>query len=1289
MTDPLSFDALIAQLDSVTSWDRAGLLRRLRRWQHGGGKDRNSLEHLAQDIAAATTQLQLRQQNLPTPQYDSSLPILERREEILGLLGKHQVMILCGETGSGKSTQLPKLCLELGRGVKGLIGHTQPRRLAARSIAERLSQELHSPLGQQVGYKVRFKDHVSPNSYVKVMTDGILLAETQTDRLLHHYDTVIIDEAHERSLNIDFLLGYLKHILPRRPDLKLIITSATIDPQRFSRFFSDAPIMEVSGRSYPVEIRYRPITASDTETKLDVPQSIAQAIDELHQAGTGDVLVFLPGERDIRETAETLRKHHPPQCEILPLYARLSIADQQRIFAPHSGTRIVLATNVAETSITVPGIRYVVDAGLARLSRYSYRNKIQRLPVEKIAQANAQQRAGRCGRVSAGICIRLYDEMDFAARPAFTDPEILRTNLASVILQLHSLQLGSIERFEFLDRPEDKSIRDGYRVLEEIGAMQAQRLTAIGKQLARLPLDPRLGRILVAARQYQCLSEALIIVSALSVPDPRERPHDKQQRAQLAHAQFTDEQSDFVGLLKLWQFYTEQRQHLSKNKLRKLCTENFLSASRMAEWRDIYVQLHGVLREQGAQFNQQPADYANMHKALLSGMASQIGMRDETRTYQGPRGIKFQIFPGSALAKKGPKWLMAGAMVETSQLFAHQVAAIEPEWVEEVAANVIKHHYFDPRWHASTAQVGGYETTSLYGLVLCAKRRINYGPHEPELAREIFIREALVEGNFKTRAAFLGHNQQLIADIHKLEHKSRRPDILVDATVLYGFYDRQIPAGIYSGPHFESWYNTAVQQTPRLLFLTNDDIMQHDAQSAGVDQFPDSIRIHDLRIPLSYHLAPGETDDGVTARIPLTILSSVQESAFSWLVPGLRHEKLVALIKSLPKALRKNFVPAPEYARAALDELKPGDQSFLQATAKELQRISGVPVDASQWDETALPLHLQMRFVIVDKNDKPLADGRNLKQLKSRLAIKTQHTFDTQVRWPLPQGEHSDWPIDAIPTELVHQQNGLIIKGYPALVAEHERLGLKVFPDPTQAIAAHRSGLLLLLHIRLGKELKYLGKNLPHLQQSCMCLVPRLDCASITTDILDTALQQVFLDRPGLNYYLRSDFEKALAQGRGEFVSIANQIAEQLSRVATAYQQVRQLLNKPALAILREDIEQQLTMLIYPGFIHATPLPWRDYLPRYLKGIQLRLDKALHDVRRDQLKFNELQPHWQRYAQYQIQAEKQITSDAELQTYHWMLEEFRILLFAQELKAAIKISAQRLEEQWRKIPARN
>ena len=875
-------------------------------------------------VSMLDTDLRLR--NLPQPTYADDLPVVARREDIARAIREHQVVIICGETGSGKTTQLPKICLELQRGVKGLIGHTQPRRIAARTVATRIAQELKSPLGQAVGYKVRFSDKVSPNTYIKLMTDGILLAETQGDPLLKRYDTIIIDEAHERSLNIDFLLGYLKRLLPRRPDLKVIVTSATIDAERFAKHFAHgdkpAPVIEVSGRMYPVEVRYRPLKTKDkTQEKgalqedEDIEAAILDAVDDLARDRTGgDILVFLPGEREIRETAEALRKHHPTGAEILPLFARLSFEEQDRVFKPHSGQRIVLATNVAETSLTVPGIRYVIDPGLSRVNRYSYRNKVELLQVEKISRASANQRAGRCGRVAAGVCIRLYDQDDFAGRDEFTDPEILRTSLASVILRMKSLKIGDVEDFPFLEPPPPRMIADGYQLLAELGAVDDDnQLTDTGWQLAKFPIDPRIARMIIAAKQENCLREVLIIASALSVQDPRDRPFERAEAADRAHQQFQDERSDFMGYLKLWQFFDEAIKHKKSNrKLADQLQENFLSQRRMREWRDIHGHLAALTGEMGLRENEIPATYDQIHRALLAGLLGNLGFKNDEGEYLGARGIKFTIFPGSVLRKSQPKWVMAAELVETTRLYARCGAKIDPDWIERIAGSMAKRHYFDPRWEKDRACVMAYERVTLYGLTIVPKRSVHYGPINPPEAREIFIRRALAAGDYLTKAEFFVKNQILIKEVQELEHKARKHDVLVDEQSLFAFYDERVPMGIHNGAAFEHWRADAEKQNPRVLFLTREYLMRHSAMEITEAQFPETLQIADVTYKLRYRFEPGHALDGVTITVPLHLLNTLEETPADWLVPGLIRDKVAAYLKALPKNLRRHLFPIPE-----------------------------------------------------------------------------------------------------------------------------------------------------------------------------------------------------------------------------------------------------------------------------------------------------------------------------------------------------------------------------------------
>ncbi|MDD1791392.1 ATP-dependent RNA helicase HrpA, partial [Burkholderia gladioli] len=970
---------------------------------------------------------------IPPISFPESLPVSGKREEIARAIAANQVVIVCGETGSGKTTQLPKICLELGRGLgaggKGLIGHTQPRRLAASSTGRRIAEELGTPFGEVVGYKVRFTDNLAPGASVKLMTDGILLAETQTDPLLRAYDTLIIDEAHERSLNIDFLLGYLKQILPRRPDLKLIVTSATIDAERFARHFGSeekpAPVFEVSGRLYPVEMRYRPIAddrpaairnaegaasgrdrqKSAREAERDLMDGIVDAVDELCREGPGDVLVFLPGEREIREAAEALRKHHPPHTEILPLFARLSAGDQERVFKASNARRIVLATNVAETSLTVPGIRYVVDTGLARVKRYSYRNKVEQLQVESISQAAANQRAGRCGRVADGICIRLYEEADYLARARFTDPEILRSSLAAVILRMKSLHLSSIESFPFIEPPPGRAIADGYQLLNELGAVDDDNaLTPLGRELARLPLDPRVGRMILAARDQQALREVLIIASALSVQDPRDRPIEAQEQADQAHRKFADERSEFLQWLRIWSWFEEAVAHKKSNRqLVDACRANFLSHLRLREWRDVHSQLLTVVREHGWRLNEVEATFEQVHLSLLTGLLGNIGMKaDDEPHYLGARGIKFHLWPGSALVKKAGRWVMAAELVETSRLYARCLARIEPEWVEKIGAHLLKTSLSEPHWEKKPAQVSAYERGTLYGLIIYNRRRVAFGRQDPRRARELFIRGALVDGEFDTKLAFFAHNRKLLADIEQLEHKSRRQDVLVDDELIHGFYDQAIPEGIHTGAAFERWYRDEVRKSGqtedklRLLYLSRDDLMRHEAAGVTTDLFPKRLTMAGVEMGLSYHFEPGSPRDGVTLQVPLYALNQVDARRAEWLVPGMLKEKVQLLLKSLPQKLRRHCVPLPEFAAGFVERAggeRFGAGALLDVLIGDIRNQTQIAMKSSDFKLETLAAHLFMNFKVIDEHGRQLGMGRNLAQLRGELGAQAQQHF--------------------------------------------------------------------------------------------------------------------------------------------------------------------------------------------------------------------------------------------------------------------------------------------------------
>jgi len=1002
-----------------------------------------------------------------------------KREEIAKAISSNQVVIVCGETGSGKTTQLPKICLDIGRGIHGLIGHTQPRRIAARATATRVAQELKTEPGGAVGYKIRFTDKVGPRSYIKIMTDGILLAETQGDRELRQYDTLIIDEAHERSLNIDFLLGYVKQLLPRRPDLKLVITSATIDAERFSKHFDGAPVIEVSGRLYPVEVRYHPVESGDED--YDLNEAISDAAEELAREGQGDVLVFLPGEREIREAAEALRKHHPPHTEILPLFARLSAEEQERIFKPHGGRRIVLATNVAETSLTVPGVRYVVDTGLARVKRYSYRSKVEQLRVENISQASAKQRAGRCGRVARGVCIRLYAEEEFNSRPAFTDPEVLRSSLANVILRMKSLGLGSVEEFPFIDPPHSKAIQDGYSLLAELGAVDDENeLTETGRQLAKLPVDPRIGRMVLAAKLESALREVLVIAAALSVQDPRQRPSDRAAAADEAQKQFNDEKSDFLSWLKLWKFFEGALEHgKSSRKLHEACREHFISFNRMREWRDIHGQLKELVAELGWRISETPAAYQQVHRALLAGLLGNVGTKTEEGNYLGARGIRFWIHPGSGVRRKAGRWVMAAELTETTRLYARCVATVEPEWLEAIGTHLVKRHQYEPHWEKQPARVAAFESGTLYGLLLYSKRRVHYGPTDPAGSRKVFIRQALVEGDYDTRAPFFLHNRRLVREIEQLEHKSRRPDVLVDDELIRAFYESLVPEGIHNGADFDRWRRDAEANNPRLLFLKREDLMRHEAAGITTAQFPHELEMAGRSFALEYHHEPGSPRDGVTLTVPLLSLNQVDAAQCDWLVPGLLREKITRLAKSLPQKLRQAFGALPDFVDAFLAAGETRDAPLAQAIARYARRELNLAIPLDAFRSEMLPAHLSMNFRIVDEHGRQLGTGRNLAQLRAELGQKAGEQFAELARADTPPDKVTAWEFGDLEEVMEIRRGSQTLMGYPGLVDHVDSVSLEVFDSADRAREAHRAGLRRLFRLQLKEQARHIEKNLP------------------------------------------------------------------------------------------------------------------------------------------------------------------------------------------------------------------
>lgn len=1251
--------------------------------------EKNSDEHLEKLIQTSVLLAKSRASSKPTPAFPASLPVNERHDDICKAIEEHQVIILCGETGSGKTTQLPKLCLKMGRGTHGVIGHTQPRRIAARSVAARIAEELNTELGESVGYKIRFSDKTNKLSHIKVMTDGILLAEIQNDPFLQQYDTLIIDEAHERSLNIDFILGYLKQLLPKRPDLKIIITSATIDPERFAKHFENAPIIEVSGRTYPVEVRYRPLdNEEDSENKKDQQQAILNAIDELShekvsKTSGGDVLVFLSGERQIRDAADFLRKAQLDKTEIIPLFSRLSNAEQQKVFKSHSYRRIILATNVAETSLTIPGIQYVIDTGFARISRYSYRTKVQRLPIERVSQASANQRKGRCGRTSDGICIRLYSEDDFNNRSVFTDAEILRTNLASVILQMHNIRLGNIEKFPFIDKPDSRLIKDGYQLLDELQAMDKQKITPIGKILSRFPVDPRYARMIISANEYSSLNEILIIISGLSIADPRERPIDKQQQADQAHSQFKDEKSDFIAYLNLWNFYQEQRQELSQNKLRKLCKKSFISYTRMLEWRDIHTQLLKQCNEVKYKINTSVASNEAIHQALLSGLLSHSGLKNEDGEYQGARNNIFAIFPGSNLRKKRPLWIMAAEMLETQRHYGLTVAQIDPQWLEKQASHIIKKSYFEAHWEKRPAQIAAYEKSTLYGLVINPRKKINYGPIDPDLSRELYIRGAFVNREYSSHAAFFQHNEKLFDDIEKLEHQSRRQDVLVDNEVVYQFYDERIPAGIYSSKKFDTWRKKIEKDKPDILFLTREYLMQHSAGDITEEQYPKQLMVNGTALALSYHFDPTSEDDGVTITVPLALLNTLNEIQFEWLIPALLREKVTQLIKTLPKNLRKNFIPAPQFASACIDAIKDQSSPLIYSISQQLTKISGIKIPDNAWQTDSLEPHFFMRFNILNDNNKCIAQGRNLLVLQDSLKQEVSKQFSNTIHWNIEEKNITQWNFGELPNVIEKKLNGINIQGFPALQDDDNSVSIVVVDTQEHANRIQHDGLKRLYLLSLKQQVKYLNKNLPNIQKICMRYTNIGHCDDLKLSIIDASIENTFFsDKVSIKNKER--FEKKLLEGSGEFINNANKICEILSDVFESYSDIQKQMKKnikPNWLQNLADIQSQLDHLIYEDFLYYTPIEYFYHYPRYLQAIQNRLDKLPQSSERDRQHTNMLAPYWERF----VELNDEHYENPVFTLYRWMLEEYRVSLFAQGLKTKIPISEKRIENQWQEV----
>ena len=1267
--------------------DKAGFKRRLKqivKKQKSKGSESSSgaLEKLEQHIDKSAALLQLKKNNIPEILFPESLPITVKLTDIEKAINDNQVIVLCGETGSGKTTQLPKLCLKMGRGINGLIGHTQPRRLAARSVSVRIAEELKTEPGTAVGYKVRFKDQTQDISYIKLMTDGVLLAEIQASPLLKQYDTLIIDEAHERSLNIDFILGYLKRLLPKRPDLKVIITSATIDPEKFSKHFNDAPVILVSGRTYPVEVRYHPFE------DVSLSEAIAESVDELLRERDGDILVFLSGERDIRDAVDVLRKKQLRHVEILPLLARLSAKEQNKIFHPGGLRRIVLATNVAETSLTVPGIRFVIDSGLARISRYSFRSKMQRLPIEKVSRAAADQRKGRCGRVAEGICIRLYDEDDFNARPEFTEAEIHRTNLASVILQMAYAGMGEMENFPFVDLPDQRMINDGLRLLRELNAYDENGITSTGREMAAFPLDPQLARMLIEARKEGVLNEILIIVAALAIQDPRERPSEKQQAADERHKEFQDKKSDFLFYLNLWNAFQEKRKQLTQNKTRQWCSKHFLSYMRMREWQDVHEQLQYQVKQlrfklKSKQENND-VDYDALHRSLITGLLGHVGLKTEDDDYLGPRGRKFHVFPGSGLFKKKPKWIMAAEIVETQKVYARCNASIQQQWLEEKAKHLLSYQYTEPHWQQKASQVSALQSASLFGLPVFAKRKVNFGSVDPEASRKIFI-WALVHSEYQPKVEFIKFNQQILSEIRRLEAKSRRLDVLVDEQVLFDFYDNRIKQGISNGPAFEKWWKTEKNKQPELLNMNREALMRHDASAVTGDQFPDQIDFNGIRLKLEYIFNPKLKHDGVCLHVPLMALNSVDAVRCEWLVPGIIKEKIIALLRSLPKNLRKNFVPVPDFADACLQSMAQGERPLTVELAEHLKRMTGVTIPFDAWRPELLESYLFMTFKLVDNH------GRVIKQANDLLGL--QSDFEGEVKTEampddLSQYEKDNiikWDFGDLKNEQEITQAGVEIKLYPALKKEGKKVALRLFDNQQLAEQSMRAGLRQLIRINLSEQLRNMQQMQKGLQAMCLLYRNIGSCQELEADLLDSSINDAFvLDVLPVS---AKEYEAVLMQGKEKMSDSLLTRYQQTAEMLELYQGIQKRLKKMPVNWLEAgaDIQDQCQHLFFRHFLTETDTGHLASYPRYLKAMVSRLDKLENDSSKDRALRVKVQPYWDQYKERAKTLKQQQRKSDALDTYRWLIEEFRVSLFAQQLKTAVPVSEKRLNQCWEEV----
>ncbi|MFD9808432.1 ATP-dependent RNA helicase HrpA [[Kitasatospora] papulosa] len=1306
-----SFADLQSQLGQLSLRDAHRLGRRLegaRRIRKPEARQ-SVLDEISAEAAKASERLAGRSARMPALSYPEQLPVSQKKDEILEAIRDHQVVIVAGETGSGKTTQIPKICMELGRGVRGMIGHTQPRRIAARTVAERVADELKTPLGEAVGWKVRFTDQVNPDAtFVKLMTDGILLAEIQTDRELLAYDTIIIDEAHERSLNIDFLLGYLARLLPKRPDLKVVITSATIDPERFAKHFGEAPIVEVSGRTYPVEVRYRPLLEGADEDTADSDRdqitAICDAVDELDHEAPGDVLVFLSGEREIRDTADALNKRNLRHTEVLPLYARLSHAEQHRVFQRHTGRRIVLATNVAETSLTVPGIKYVIDPGNARISRYSHRTKVQRLPIERISQASANQRKGRCGRTSDGICIRLYSEDDFLTRPEFTDPEILRTNLASVILQMTAAGLGDIEKFPFIDPPDHRNIRDGVQLLQELGALETaekspeegkrgQRLTPLGRKLSQLPVDPRLARMVLEADKNGCAREVMVIAAALSIQDPRERPSEKQTQADQNHARFKDETSDFLAFLNLWRYIREQQKERGSSSFRRMCKQEYLNFLRIREWQDIYAQLRTVAKQMGITVEEPKGDEGvpeqAVHTSLLAGLLSHIGLKDtEKNEYLGARSAKFAIFPGSALFKKQPRFVMSAELVETSRLWARVNAKVEPEWIEPLAQHLLKRTYSEPHWEKDQAAVMAYERVTLYGVPIVAQRKINFGRIDQEASRDLFIRNALVEGDWRTHHQFFHDNRKLLGEVEELEHRARRRDILVDDETLFDFYDRRIPEHVVSGAHFDSWWKHKRRDEPDALDFERSMLINEKAGAVTKDDYPDSWRQGKLKFRVTYQFEPGADADGVTVHIPLQVLNQVTSEGFDWQIPGLREEVVTELIRSLPKPIRRHYVPAPNYATKFLDRAVPLQEPLPLTLARELQRMVGVPVTADDFDLSRVPDHLKITFRVTDERRRKVAEDKDLEALKVQLRAKARQALSKAAAATAgPSGESiersglTDWTIGTLNRVFETRRAGQPVKAYPALVDQGATVAVRLFDTEAEQQQAMWRGTrrLILLNIPVNPA-KFASDKLTNQQKLALSRNPHGSIQALFDDCATAAADRLIAAHGGPAWD-EASFRKLYDKVRADLVDLTVRTIGQVQQILAAWQACeRRLKATNSLVLINNvtDVRDHLARLVPPGFVTATGLPRLPDLMRYLVAEDRRLQQMPTNVQRDTTRMEKVHEMQDEYAWLLEQLPQGRPVPKAVLDIRWMIEELRVSYFAHALGTAQPVSDKRI-----------